>query len=150
MDLLSTNVKNSCLRNASLLIHSACLGSECKKILDDLTKGKVPLETCMEKTHMNTVGFKIATMIRGSSPAELAVLTMNGSPHCVQLHFAVEQAVQQTGSELKPRHFVVEKDEIREVTRETVWLARHLRDVDMLREFSKKTSMSHSGKAQKT
>ena len=103
----------------------------------------------MEKTHMNIAGFKIATMIKVSSPVEVVVLTMNGSPHCVQLHFAVEQAVKLTGSKLKLRHFVVEKNAVREVHRDTVWLARHLRDLDMQVQPSKKGAAFRGHKIRK-
>jgi hypothetical protein len=144
MDLLSTNVKSSCLRNASLLVSGACLAFENKEVFDDMAQGRVPLEVCLEKTHMNMVGFKIATMIKVSSPAEVVVLTMKGSPHCVQLHFAVEQAVKLTGSKLRVRHFVVERSAVREVDRDAVRLARHLGNLDMHVQSSKKAAMSKS------
>jgi hypothetical protein len=134
MELLSTNVKSKLLRNSSLLIHGTCLRSENSKIFADMSEGRIPLETCLEKDHMNTVGFKIATIFRVASPTGIAVLTINGSPHCLQLHFAVEQAVKQTRSRLRPRHFVVEKGVVREVDRHVVWLARHLADLDLLLE----------------
>lgn len=138
MDLLSTNVKSKLLRNSHLLVHGTCLRSENPKIFAHMSEGRIPLETCLEKDHMNTVGFKIATIIRTSSPTGIAVLTINGSPHCLQLHFAVEQAVKQTRSKLRPRHFVVEKGAVREVDRHVVWLARHLADLDLLLESCEK------------
>jgi hypothetical protein len=137
-DLLSTNVKSARLRNASLLVSGACLIAENKRVFDHVTRGRVPLEICLEKTHMNMVGFKIATIIKVSSPTEVAGLIMNGSPHCVQLHFAAEQAVKLTGSELIVKHFVVERSAVREVDRDTVWLARHLGDLSRQVQSSKK------------
>jgi len=134
MDLLSTNVKSKLLRNSHLLIHGTCLRSESPKIFADMSEGRIPLDTCLEKEHMNTVGFKIATIIGTSSPTGIAVLTMNGSPHCLQLHFAVEQAVKQTRSRLRPKHFVVKKGVVRDVDRHVVWLARHLADLNLFLE----------------
>ena len=144
MELLSTNVKSKALKNSQLLILGTCLRSENQKIFTDMCKGRIPLEACLEKEHMNTVGFKIATIIGTSSPTGIAVLTMNGSPHCLQLHFAVEQAVKQTRSRLRPRHFVVEKGVMREVNRQTVWLARHLADLDLLLESCGKVAPAAS------
>jgi hypothetical protein len=139
MDLLSTNVRSPRLKESSLLIHGSCLEVEAPGIFHELVQRKVPLAVCLEKVHMNTVGFKIATIIKVASPLGIAVLTMDGSPHCVQLHFAVEQAIQQTGCELKPRHFVVNKGALHEISRETVWLARHLADLNVIRESSRAT-----------
>lgn len=139
MELLSTNVKSLRLKEASLLIHGSCLEAEAPRIFHELVQGKVPLATCLEKVHMNMVGFKIATMIKVASPKEIAAVTMDGSPHCVQLHFVVEQAIQQTGCKLKPRHFVVSRGTLHEISRETVWLGRHLADLNLLRESSRRT-----------
>jgi hypothetical protein len=137
MELLSTNVKSSRLKEASLLIHGSCLEAEAPRVFHKLVQGKVPLAACLEKVHMNMVGFKIATMIKVASPKEIATVTVDGSPHCVQLHFAVEQAIQQTGYKLRPRHFVINKGALLEISGETVRLGRHLADLNMLRESSK-------------
>lgn len=120
MELLSTNVKSSRLKDSSLLIHGSCLEAEAQSIFRRLVQEKVPLATCLETVHMNMVGFKIATMIKAASPKEISVLTMDGSPHFVQLHFAVEQAIQQTGCKLRPRHFAVSKDALHEISGETM------------------------------
>lgn len=150
MNLLSTNVKSPSLKGASLLIHGTCLKSENKRVFDELSQGRVPLEACLEETHMNIVGFKIATILRVSPPAEIVVLTMNGSPHCVQLHFVVEQAIQLTNSALKTRHLVVEKDTVHEVTPETVRLARHLGDLSAIIKSSEKADVVASRRIRKT
>ncbi|RLF10916.1 MAG: 4Fe-4S ferredoxin [Thermoprotei archaeon] len=101
-------------------------------LVEEAGAGHAKLHVCLQETHMDRVGFKVATMIFKSSPSSITVLTMNGSPHCIQLHFLVEQARQLTSYTGPVRHLVVEKGELIEVSSEAVRVARHLASVEKL------------------
>jgi hypothetical protein len=126
MELLATNVKNRQLREAALLIYGTCVENEVPKIFNALAKGRIPLRVCLEKIHMNIVGFKLATILQTSKPKELVVLTLDGSPHCIQLHFTAEQTKRVSKSNINIKHYVIEKRKLIEIPPDVVEIARHL------------------------
>jgi len=81
---------------------------------------------------MDKVGFKLATILMASKPKEISVLTIDGSPHCVQLHLAVQQAKNMTKSKVRVTHYIVEHDELVKVSPEAVKTARHLSQIEKL------------------
>lgn len=130
--LMSTNVKSSFLKEADLLIYSSCMDVEYLKVVEGQILGKVGLHVCLQEHHMDSVGFKVATIMRESKPRSIAILTMNGSPHCIQLHMAVEQARKLVNYQGALKHLVVERGEILEASSEAVKIARHLAMVEKL------------------
>lgn len=132
MELLSTNVKSQFFREGSLLLYGTCVKAEAPGVFREFSKGRTPLSVCLEMEHMDKVGFKIATIFMTSDPKEMTVLTMDGSPHCLQLHLAAEQAKRIAKSEVNLRHFVIEKGESVEVSQDAVETARHLSRIQKL------------------
>lgn len=129
MELLTTNVKDRRLSEAALLIYGTCVENEEPKIFNALAKGRISLHACLEKIHMNIVGFKLATILQTSKPKEIVVLTLDGSPHCIQLHFTVEQAKRVSKSNVNIKHYVIEKGKLIEISPDVVEIARHLSKV---------------------
>jgi len=134
MELLSTNVKSKVLREGPLLLYGTCVEAEAPEVFKEFSKARIPLSVCLEKEHMDKVGFKIATIIMTSDPKEITVLTMDGSPHCLQLHLAAEQAKRIAKSGVSIRHFVIEEDRSIEVSQDAVETARHLSRIQKLLE----------------
>lgn len=122
------NVHVGCvkLKDARLLIHSTCVEIEESRVFSRNSKGAIPLGTCLETEHMNKILSKIATIIKYCNPREITVLTMDGSPHCIQLHFAVEQAKRISGFKGEVKYVVVEHGKEQYISSEAVWAARHL------------------------
>jgi len=134
MELLSTNVKSEVLRKGRLLLYGTCVEAEAPEVFGEFSKGRIPLSVCLEKEHMDKVGFKIATILMTSDPKEMTVLTIDGSPHCLQLHFAAEQAKRIAKSEVNAIHFVIEEGKSVEVSQDAVETARHLSRIQKLLE----------------
>jgi len=132
MELLSTNVNRLKLRNSSLLVYGTCVGVEAQNVFKKLSKGRVLLHVCLEEAHMDKVGFKLATILMTSKPREIIVLTIDGSPHCLQLHFTVEQAKNITNSKVKITHYVIEHGKLFQISSDTVKTARHLSKIQKL------------------
>jgi len=132
MELQTTNVKHKRLHGSSLLIHGTCVNVEAPQIFREFSKRRVPLHVCLEKEHMDMVGFKLATILQTSKPKDLTVLTMDGSPHCLQLHFAVDQAKNIAGSDVKVAHYAIEHGESFQISPEAVKTARHLSQIEKL------------------
>jgi hypothetical protein len=127
---MCTNVGDARLRNAgNLLLIGSCMGTRYPDIVEEFSKkngGQSVLEVCLEETHVNQAGFKIASIVRYASIRGLTVLTIDGSPHCVQLHMVVEDIKRHFTPEVETAHYVVEKDEVYEISAEAVKRARHL------------------------
>jgi hypothetical protein len=130
MALLSTSVTSEKLKKKSLLLYGTCIKEEYPKILAELSRGKTPLHVCLEEEHMNKVGFKLATILKTAKLRDITVLTIDGSPHCIQLHFVVEQIRNILGTDMPIRHFVIEKGKIYEISAETIRTARHLFEIE--------------------
>ncbi|MCS7140207.1 MAG: 4Fe-4S ferredoxin [Candidatus Nezhaarchaeota archaeon] len=126
------SVTSSQLKSKDLLIYSSCLQTENPEIFEEIARGKVALGICMSEEHLDKVGFKLATIMYYSSPRSITVLTMDGSPHCTQLHAIVEQAKRITQSNTEIAHLVVEKGAIVEVSSQAVYLSRHLSQIEKM------------------
>ncbi len=127
MELLETNAGSKFVKGKSILIYGACTELEHPKILEEASKGKTKLSLCLEKEHMNMVVYKLATMLNLTKPPkDVTVLTIDGSPHCVQLHYAVEEAKKLTHSTIPVKHLVIINKRVVEVSPEKVKLSRYL------------------------
>jgi hypothetical protein len=132
--LIDINAKSSILRQASkILIASRCLETEKPQILEEYKrKGYVILTACPEAEHVNMLGFKLAGILVRGSYEETSVLTVDGSMHCTQLHWMVEEVFKITRATCSRRHFVVHKGEVVEISQDAVkksrflsWVAKH-------------------------
>ncbi|MFW9958470.1 MAG: hypothetical protein ACFFCT_10390 [Candidatus Odinarchaeota archaeon] len=90
------------------------------------------LHICLEETHMNQAGFKIASIIKYAGISDVAVLTVDGSPHCVQLHYVIEDIKRHFAPEIITTHYVIEKGVVHEVSDEAVKRSRHLSKIQSM------------------
>lgn len=132
--LLDVNVACKPLREVKrILVYGTCVRDEYPSIFEEYARGRVPLAVCMEEEHFNMVALKLASIAARVKLEELVVLTVDGSPHCLQLHMAVEEVEKIVGG-LPRRHVVIEEGVPVEVETETVKLARYLSRVQSLRK----------------
>ncbi|RLF05279.1 MAG: 4Fe-4S ferredoxin [Thermoprotei archaeon] len=132
LKLMAVSVTSPHLKGKDILIYSSCLPVEHPKIFEEAAKGKTPLSICMSEEHLDKVGFKIATIISYANPSSITILTMDGSPHCTQLHTIAEQAKRITQSNIKITHLIVEKGALKEASSQAVYLSRHLSKIEEL------------------
>jgi hypothetical protein len=127
--LMRVNVGDQILREkGKLLLIGSCMDRYPKIVQDfsDRNGGFTGLHVCLEETHVNQAGFKIGSIIKYASITDIAVLTVDGSPHCIQLHYVVEDIKRHFAPEIVTTHYVVEKGTVHEVSAEAVKLSRHL------------------------
>jgi len=115
-----------------LLVYGSCIFNEYPDILSRFSEGRVALGVCLESEHLNVVSLKLASIFARVDLEEVVVLTVDGSPHCIQLHHAVEEARKVTGRQINVRHFVIEGGEALEVSPEAVKVARYLSKIQRL------------------
>jgi len=126
--LLSTHVKSRHF-GKEILIYGSCTAAEHPEILKQFKGAK--LHICLEKFHAEQAAWKIAMIASINKIRSIAVLTADGSPHCIQLHFALED-LRKLLPELKVRHYVIEKSKLHEVSGEAIKASRHLSQVERL------------------
>jgi len=88
------------------------------------------LHVCLEENHMDHVGYKIASMVRYAHIKRLTALTVDGSPHCIQLHYLIEDIKRHFTPEIETKHIVVEKGEDIMISPEAVKQSRHLSKIE--------------------
>ncbi len=126
MKLLETHVKSPFLNQASILIVGECIQHVFPRIYRRFAKGRIVLTSCPETENAGLLAGKTATIIACANPREIAVLTVDGSPYCFQLHAAVNQALFTTKAEVPLRHLVIVENDAREVSAESVRVGRYL------------------------
>ncbi|MEZ0393795.1 MAG: 4Fe-4S ferredoxin [Desulfurococcaceae archaeon] len=126
----STWVKAPALRGSELLVASACLPFVNPELFEELSRGRVVLLACPERESAAYYG-KLASMIRSSSPRKVVVATIDGSPHCLALHAAVNEAEYILGERVEREHYVVvDGGELRQISPNAVRVARYLSIVE--------------------
>jgi hypothetical protein len=126
-ELLEISVTSDTI-GGRILVYSSCIPVDYPDMLERF-KGYTLLRTCLTSHDLEKTAWKLLTIARMNRPVELAALTMDGSPHCIQLHFALED-IRKVYQGIRVRHFVIEKGVVREVSGEAVDTARHLSRIE--------------------
>ncbi len=130
-EFMTVNVCSKKIRERKrLLIYGECVRDEYPELFQLYAEGRVPLAVCMEREHINMVGFKLAGLLARVDVEEVVVLTVDGSPHCVQLHFALEEVEKILGREIERKHYVVENGRVIEISKKAVKKARYLSSIE--------------------
>lgn len=126
MKLVETWVKAPFLKRASILLLSECaqdvFPGVCKKFVEE----RVVLTSCPEVENAEMIMGKLTSILTCSNPRDLTVLTMEGSPHCLALHAAANEALFITKASVLLSHFVILDGKAIQVSSESVRVARYL------------------------
>lgn len=128
-NIMSTNVGSKRLRaSRKILLFGECIPTEHHTIFNHLVQERdlVPLGTCLETEHIAKIQSKLSTMIKVSKIQEVTVLTADGSPHCIQLHYAVREIQRHFAPDLKVRHYVIENGQLIKIDPRAITISRHL------------------------
>lgn len=143
MYILETNVGDERFRKTQrLLFYGTCVPDRYPEIFKEFAEGRTPVHACLEDLHMDHVGYKLVNVIKYSKIKELTILTIDGSPHCYQLHTLGQDIKRHftNEGEMKIFHFVIEKGKIFEISYQAITLARHLHRVQKLLDQEQKNS----------
>ncbi|MEM0084717.1 MAG: 4Fe-4S ferredoxin [Candidatus Methanomethylicia archaeon] len=143
-ELMEVNAASKEIREKKrILLIGSCLIDEHPKIVEKYSEGKAKLKVCLEREHFNMVCLKLSSIISRVPIEEIIVLTVDGSPHCIQLHFMMNEIEKITGKNLNIRHILIYKGEDIEVDAETVKKARYLTKIYGMKNAT--TSLSNQG-----
>lgn len=133
--LMRINVGDQRLREKqNLLLVGSCMDRfpDIVKEICEKDGGHFVLHICLEETHANQAGFKIGSIVKYSDIKKVTTLTVDGSPHCVQLHYVVEDIKRHFAPDIETSHFVIEKGKLFEITADAVKRSRHLSKIQKM------------------
>ena len=128
-NLLDTSVTSEKIKS-KILVYGTCVPEEHSGVLEEFMDYSL-FEVCMTTSSLEKIAWKLATIIRVKDTKEIAALTMDGSPHCLQLHFALAD-LEEMFPRMKTKHYVTEKGVLRRVSERAVKTARHLHEIEDL------------------
>jgi hypothetical protein len=135
--LMRINVGDQSLRErGKLLLIGSCM-DRYPDIVEEFSErngGFAALQVCLEETHVNQAGFKIGSIIKYAGITDVVVLTVDGSPHCIQLHYVIEDIKRHFAPEITTAHYAIEKGIVYEVSAEAVKRSRHLSKIQKMLE----------------
>ena len=133
--LMRINVGDQRLREKqNLLIVGSCVDRfpDIVKRICEKDGGHFVLHVCLEETHVNQAGFKIGSIVKYSDIKKVTTLTVDGSPHCVQLHYVIEDIKTHFAPSTETSHYVIEKGKLFEITADAVKRSRHLSKIQKM------------------
>ena len=133
--LMRINVGDRRLREKkNLLLVGSCMDRfpDIVKEICEKDSGHFALHICLEEMHVNNVGFKLGSIVKYSDIKKVTTLTVDGSPHCVQLHYVVEDIKRHFAPGIETAHYVIEKGKLFEITADAVKRSRHLSKIQKM------------------
>jgi len=149
--ITETWVKSPPLRGASILLAAECVEKLYPDLFKDLSRGREAFTCCPETENPTMLMGKLASIITCSRPREIVVVSIEGSPHCLLLHMAINEALFVAKErQVQVKHYVVLDGQLIEVSEEAARVARYLHLVQKaiekcpeLLEELKKHSLEH-------
>ena len=124
-DLLKTNCFDI---QETMIIVGSCLNRmqpEAYKELEQISSNIYDI--CLEKEHLNMVVTKIIGMVARGKIKNLVFATVDKSPHCVQLHYVVEELENAIDiSNIEVINYVAVDNKLIEIPIETISLSKNL------------------------
>jgi len=109
-NLLQQNLYSKYFKDQFLLI-GTCVENMHPEVLKKFTsKWKNVLSICLEIEHYNKMVAKLFDILGTGNVKKIGFLTVNGSPHCVQVHFASKYLKRGLNKEVIFEHYVVSDD----------------------------------------
>ena len=124
--LLNLNVYDGIFKDKFLVV-GGCIPRIAPDILKSFEKKWVNVVTyCLEENHYNQLVAKLFNILALGNTKEVGFLTLDGSPHCVQLHFASKYLKRGIKNDIDFKHYVVKKGEVYSVSIEAIDKSRDL------------------------
>lgn len=111
-----------------MIIMGTCLKEMQPKAYEKVLKISENIyEVCLEEIHMNMVVTKLIGMIARKNIKELYFVTVDKSPHCIQLHYIVKELENMMDLEkIKIKNYIAENNQLVEIPIEVIGLSKNL------------------------
>lgn len=120
-NILSESIYSSRLGNSFLLI-GTCLMQIHPKIVKKFSKEwENVFSICLEQFHYNQLHAKLCAILGTGRIKKIGFLTVDGSPHCIQMHYVSKYLKRELKSDIEFKHYVISKEgKIYQVTIEAI------------------------------
>lgn len=91
-------------------------------------------ELCLEETHINMAVTKIGGMFRTNKIKKIIFVSVDKSPHCIQLHYIQDELRKMMNlSDLEIENYVVVNNELVKISPEVISLSKNLKELTNLK-----------------
>jgi hypothetical protein len=109
-NIIEVNLYNQRLKDKFLLI-GTCVKDLYPQILKNFQRlYKNIFEYCLENGHYNILFTKLVDIISTGNISRIGFLTVDESPHCIQMHFTSRYLKRISRFKLKFEHYVISKN----------------------------------------
>jgi hypothetical protein len=92
---------------------------------------------CLEETHINMIITKIGSMIRTGKIKKIAFISVDKSPHCIQLHYIQDELNKMMDlSKIEIKNYII-NDNIIEISKDTISLSKNLQELEKITQKTK-------------
>lgn len=130
-DLMKTNIYDV---QETIVIVGSCLNRMCLNAYEKLTEISSDIfELCLEQTHINMAITKIGGMLRTGKIKNLVFVSVDKSPHCVQLHYIRNELEKIMDlKDVSIKNFVAVDDELIEIDSDVISVSKNLSKIAKL------------------
>ncbi|MGB9748713.1 MAG: hypothetical protein ACP5OZ_04815 [Candidatus Woesearchaeota archaeon] len=124
-NLMSSNLSEF---KGRIIICGSCIPGISRKTFEKIRRmSKNIFFVCLEEIHMNMAAHKIVSILRKGNVKEIIFVTVDKSPHCVQLHYIrneIEKIIKTREFEMK--NFVISDNNLEEISPEMISISKNL------------------------
>ena len=122
-DLMKTNIYDC---SEEIVIVGSCLKSMQPKAFKTIESWNKPIyDLCLEQTHLNMAITKVLGMIRTGKVKKLSFISVDRSPHCIQLHY-IQDEIRKLGINIDIDNYVCSGDSLVKIDKEIITLSKNL------------------------
>ena len=122
-DLMKTNIYDC---SEEIVIVGSCLKSMQPKAFKAIESWNEPIyDLCLEQTHLNMAITKVLGMIRTGKVKKLSFISVDRSPHCIQLHY-IQDEIRKLGINIDIDNYVCSGDNLVKIDKEIITLSKNL------------------------
>lgn len=124
-ELMKTNIYDV---NKTIIVVGSCLKSREPQVFEQLQKITSDIyEICLEETHVNMAITKIAGMLRTHIIEKVIFVSVDKSPHCVQLHYIQDELCKMMGlNNIMIENYVADGGKFIKISPEAISLSKNL------------------------
>ena len=91
-------------------------------------------ELCLEETHINMAITKVGGMIRTGKIKKLVFVSVDKSPHCIQLHYIQDELRKMMDlSKVEINNYVIVDNELIRISEEIISISKNLKELSKLK-----------------
>jgi len=126
-NILENNVYSEVFKDKFLVV-GVCVKDLYPEIFEKFkNEWKNVVYFCLENNHYNQLMAKLFDILSIGNTKKVGFLTVDGSPHCVQMHFASKYLLRGLKNKIEFHHYVIDKNgKVFEIDLETVDKSKNL------------------------